>query len=308
MISSFFNRAKPINFLLISLYMGFFYWITQFYLYDTVWNVPVFFSCSVFFFVILFSVFIVNFIIRKNALCEGNSYAVLLYVLFLCLFPQIFRSTEIVMANFFVLLALRRVISIRSLIQIRQKIFDASLWICVASLFYEWALLFLIVVFASIIVYRLGDYRNWLVPFVAMFTVAILLFTYAIWFTGMDWFVEIFRFSVNFYSIKTKTIGFILPVVLIAFFSLISLVAFMANYKAKPSVVQSALLLVVIALFAGAGIAAVSNNRESDEVIFAFFPASVLITNYLQLISKRWWKESVLWLFLILPVLLLFVS
>lgn len=308
MISSFFNRAKPINFLLITLYMGFFYWITQFYLYDTAWTVPVFFTYTGVFLVIVFSIFLANFIIRKNVLSNGNSYAILLFVLFLSLFPQIFRSSEIVMANLFVLLALRRIISIRSLLQIKQKIFDASLWVCVAALFYEWALLFLLVVFASIPVYRLGDYRNWLVPFVAVFTVAVLLFTYVIWFSGMGWLIEVFPFSLDFYSIKTMTSGFILPVALIAFFTLLSLVSFIANYKTKPSVVQSSLLLVIIALLVGSGIAAVSNNRESDEVIFAFFPASVLIANYLQLISRKWWKEFVLWLFVALPVVLLFIQ
>ncbi|MBC9797452.1 DUF6427 family protein [Sinomicrobium weinanense] len=308
MISSFFNRAKPINFLLISLYLGFFYWITQIYLYDTGWTVPVFFSYAGVFLAIVFSVFLANFIIRKNALCTGNSYAVLLFVMFLTLFPQIFRSSEIIMANLFVLLALRRVISIRSLLQIKQKIFDASLWVCVAALFYEWALLFLLVVFAAILIYRFGDYRNWLVPLVAIFTVGVLLSTYVIWFTGIDWFVDVFSFSVDFYSIKTRTIGFILPVALIAFFTLLSLAAFIANYKAKSTGVQSSLLLVIIALLVGTGIAAVSNNRESDEVVFTFFPAAVLMANYLQLITRKWWKESILWLFIILPVALLFIG
>ena len=307
MISSFFNRAKPINLLLIALYVGFFYWMTQFCLYDTQWTVPAFFARFTGFVVLVFSIFLTNFIIRKNALCEGNSYAPLLFVAFLSLFPQIFRSGEIIMANLFVLLALRRMISIRSLIQIKQKIFDAALWICVAALFYEWALLFLLVVFASILVYRLGDYRNWLVPFVSAFVVVLLLFTYVIWFADLEWVKEVFPFSVNFYSIKTKTVGFILPVALIIFFSLLALAAFIANYKAKPSAIQSSLLLIIITLLAAAGVAAVSNNRESDEVVFAFFPASVLITNYLQLISRKWWKEFILWLFVILPVVLLFI-
>lgn len=307
MISSFFNRAKPINLLLIVFYVGFFYWMTQFYLYDTDWTGPVLLSRFFVFLVVVFSVFLASFIIRKNTLCEGNSYAALLLVTFLCLFPQIFRSSEIIMANLFVLLAFRRMISIRSLIQIKQKLFDAALWICVAALFYEWALLFLLVVFASILVYRLGDYRNWLVPFVAVFVVALLLCTYVIWFADLEWIKEIFPFSVNFYSIRTKTAGFVLPIALIIFFSLLSLAAFIANYKTKPSAVQSSLLVVIIALLAAAGIAAISNNRESDEVVFAFFPASVLITNYLQLISKKWWKEFILWMFLILPVVLLFI-
>ncbi|SFW64062.1 hypothetical protein SAMN02927921_02908 [Sinomicrobium oceani] len=307
MISSFFNGAKPINFLLIVLYVGFFYWITQFYLYDTVWTGGELLSRFFTFLVVVFSVFLVNFIIRKNTLCEGNAYGALLFVLFLCAFPQIFRSPEIIMANLFVLLALRRMISIRSLIQIKQKIFDAALWICVAGLFYEWTLVFLVVVFAAVLVYRIGDYRNWLVPFVAVFVVGLLLVTYVAWCSDMAWVRQTFPFSVSFYSARTTTAGFVIPLVLIALFSFMSLAVFLANYKSKPSALQSSLLLVVITLLVASGIAAISNNRESDEVVFTFFPAAVLMANYLQLLTRKWWKEFVLWVFVALPVILLFV-
>ncbi|RAV29401.1 DUF6427 family protein [Sinomicrobium soli] len=308
MISSFFNRTKPINMLFIVLYAVFFYGLTRFYLYKADWSAGALTGYAGQILVLVFSIFLISFIIRKNALCENNSYSALLFVAFMALFPQIFVSPEIIMANLFVLLALRRIISIRSFIQVKQKLFDASLWICVSALFYEWTLVFLLLVFAAIMVYRVGEYRNWLVPFVAVFVVGMLLLTYVIWFRDLHWVRETFPFSVDFYSIRTMTPGFISAVVLIVLTGLVSVISFITRYKTKPSGVQSSLLLIVIAMLLACGVASVSNNRESDEVVFALFPVAVLAANYLQEIVRPWWKESLLWFFVAAPFILLFIN
>ncbi|WP_461533199.1 DUF6427 family protein [Sinomicrobium sp.] len=308
MISSFFNRTKPINILFIVVYMAFFYCLSRFFLYRPEWNIGAMTTYIGLFLVLVFSVFLINFIVRKNALCENNSYSSLLFVTLISLFPQIFVSPEIVVANLFVLLALRRIISIRSFIKVKQKLFDASLWICVSALFYEWTLLFLLLVFAAIVVYRVGDYKNWLVPLVSAFVVGILLLTYVIWMRDMNWVEEKFLFSIDFYSVKTKTLGFISAVSFTVLIGLVSIISFIRHYKAKPSVVQSSLLLVIVAMFIGCGVAFVSNNRESDELIFALFPVAVLTANYLQEIKKIWWKDGLLWLFAAAPFILLFIN
>jgi hypothetical protein len=56
----------------------------------------------------------------------------------------------------------------------KEKIFDASLWIILASLFHFWSILFLILVFISIILLVSRDYTNWVLPFIALLAVGIL--------------------------------------------------------------------------------------------------------------------------------------
>jgi hypothetical protein len=45
------------------------------------------------------------------------------------------------------LLALRRLISLQSMKASKEKIFDASLWVFIASLFHFWSILFIVLIF-----------------------------------------------------------------------------------------------------------------------------------------------------------------
>src|SRR5690606_34814998 len=88
---------------------------------------------------IVFSVFLTNFICKKNGLTKDNTYAMLLFALVLTLFPNVFTNIKVIFANVFILLAIRRIISLKSYHNIKVKLFDASLLICVATIFYEWS-------------------------------------------------------------------------------------------------------------------------------------------------------------------------
>ena len=99
-----------------------------------VWVLLLFIMCMV----------VLNFIAKRNELTQRNAYKTLLFAAFSCMLFEVLRNDDVIIANFFVLLAMRRVISLRSQRVTTRKIFDASLWIFVASLFYFWAVLFMI--------------------------------------------------------------------------------------------------------------------------------------------------------------------
>ena len=77
MIANFFNQTKPINFLVLSILviLVFLSALIQGFEGDT--SLFIFFKYGVFLIASVLSVFILNFIIRKNSLCEDNSYALL---------------------------------------------------------------------------------------------------------------------------------------------------------------------------------------------------------------------------------------
>ena len=108
--------------------------------------------------------FLVNFIVKKNGLTKNSSYAIFFFLLYLMLFPSVFSYSNLLFANFFLLLAMRRLISLQTLKAPKEKIFDASMWIFIASLFHFWCILFVLLVYISIIFHVSRDYRNWLLP------------------------------------------------------------------------------------------------------------------------------------------------
>ena len=128
------------------------------------------------------SLFITNFITKRNGLSKDNSYSALFFVAFLLFIPKVFTDSSIVISGFFVLLAMRRLISMKSLVTPKEKIFDASLWIFIAALFHFWSILFIVIVFVSIVFHVSGDYRNWVLPFIAFFAVGIVFLFFSLLF------------------------------------------------------------------------------------------------------------------------------
>jgi len=170
MISSVFGRTKPINYIIILVFLFAFYWFVHFFLFQRIYSPEQLLLKAFILAVLLFSVFMVNFIVSRNKITEVNSYALLLYALLIVLFPETITDGNAIFCSFFILLAIRRIISIKSLKEIKFKIFDATFWIMVSSLFYDWALLFLTMVFVAIYLYEPKNIRNWIIPIIGFFT------------------------------------------------------------------------------------------------------------------------------------------
>lgn len=306
MLSSFFSKSKPINLILVGLY------ILVFYLSS---NYEGFFGSSPNAFLrefavlllLLLSLFLINFISGKNELTGKNSYKIVLFGGFLCMFPAALENDEIIVANLFVLLALRRIVSLRSQRDVIKKIFDASLWICIASLFYFWSILFLVLVYAGVLLHVANKLRNWLVPVVglaAVFSIATsidLLLTNS-FFTFSQWFQES-----NFDFTNYRSLQILLPVAFLfaltawaTFFYLGIIQKASANYK-------SSLFLILFFVFLALTVAIFAPDKNSSELLFFLAPLALVVTNYFQTMKDKWFKEILLFIIILLPILVQFL-
>ena len=163
MITSFFKKSTPINYSLLGILMVLVFFLYQFHTTIGATTSAGMMQKVVLLGVLFASLFFSNFIVKKNGLTKDSSYTILFYFLFLLFFPKIFNNVNLLLANFFILLSMRRLISLQTLKAPKEKIFDAALWIFVASLFHFWCILFIIVVYVSIIFHVSRDYRNWLI-------------------------------------------------------------------------------------------------------------------------------------------------
>ena len=77
----------------------------------------------------------------------------MVFALLFAMFPETLKDSNLLIANVLVLFALRRLISLHSKLHIKKKLFDAAFWIALASLFYVWVLLFLLIVIVALIYY-----------------------------------------------------------------------------------------------------------------------------------------------------------
>lgn len=219
-------------------------------------------------------------------------------------FWAILKDNQIIVANLCVLLALRRVISLKTHKEIQKKIFDATFWICIASLFYFWAILFLIIVYGGILLHTGGYFKNWLIPPVAVFAVLALVTAFHIifydqFYTFQAWFQES-SFDFSLYSAP----GLLIPLSIILALTLWTLFFYFgliqkASINSRPTYV-----LVLLTLLISIGIAILSPIKNGSEFIFFFVPLSIIISNYFESKRERTFKEILLIGLVIMPFLI----
>lgn len=305
MISKFFSQSKPIHFIVVSVLLLIIFILSRLNLFT--YNVNALFigKQTGLFFVALLSVFIFEFFVSRNSLTKKNSYNIVLFVLFFAILPQTIINSRIVFANFFVLLALRRIISLRTQKDIKKKLFDAAFWIALASVFYFWSAVFLILVFAALLIYGITDVKNYVIPVIGIATVAVILMSYFIIMDidMLEFTLTRFDFSLDFTNLNSKQI--IIGATLLLSFGLWSLFYYIKNLRSQMKSYRPSFTLVILAAILGLLIVVVSPSKDGSEFIFMFAPLSIIITNYLEVVTEKWFKETLLWVFVLTPIALL---
>jgi hypothetical protein len=243
---------------------------------------------------LLASFFLVNFTVKKNNLTKNSSYTILFFLLFLLIFPSVFNNSNLLFANFFLLMAVRRLISLQTLKAPKEKIFDASMWIFIASLFHFWCILFIILVYASIIFHVSRDFRNWLLPFVAFFATAVIFLFSALVF-NVSWITHIINqaqtnFQLDYFTNNYQNIALSFFVVIGLYF-LLSLVFSLTN---KPLILQASYKKMIFGFLIGVTIFLISPDKNNEMLVFTFMPLSVICTTNIEYSQSKMYQEIVL--------------
>ena len=301
MISSIFGQSKPINYIIILGFLFLFYGLIsaeQIGRIDSLQDIVIQLAVLG---VLLFSVMVVNFIVKRNQISGTNDFTIFYYALLIVLFPEVLRDYNAVFASFFLLLALRRLISLKSLKNIKLKLFDASFWIAVGSLFYDWILLFLVLVYICIYIYEPKNIRNWLVPLISLACAGVILYMFLIIMGNEGFFEQHYRFG--FYTDSSlifdiqDSIKIFLYMILVVIASIVSLVKLRKLGMGKMVTMR----IITISFFIGMLVTVFKSSETISPVMITFFPASILFTKYVEVIKKINIKEVTLILSLVVP-------
>lgn len=303
MISSIFGKTKPVNFIILLLFLFLFYWAVQFYLFGLALTDIDILSTGLVLITLLFMVFLVDFVIKRNKLTGTNAYAILYFTLLFVVFPDTLGNPNAIYASFFLVLAMRRLLSIKSLKESKLKIFDAALWICVSSIFYDWALLYLLLVFAAIIIYEPKNIRNWLVVFSAGFCFLMILYGVLVLMDETSFLNSHYVFDIDTKSIQlTEWSGSITWSIYAILNIALALWAFIRLSKGGGGKVV-VMRLIALAFVIGLVVNILVTSENTNAVLLTFFPSVVFITNYLESIKKPKFLESILVLSIVVPIL-----
>jgi len=305
MISSFFSKAKPIHFVIVCLILLMVFIIAKFYNINEPFSFRLIIRDIGLLLVCLSSAFVLDFLASRNNLTKKNSYKILIFSLFIALLPETILHSKILIANFFILLALRRIISLRSNKQIKKKLFDASFWISIATLFYFWSSIFYILIIIGLILYRIVDIKNYIIPFTGILTVGILWISYMILMNHdfFNYFKNLIEFSFDYSSLNSKRI--VISSTIILSYGIWSMFYFIRYLKSKSKKSRPSFIILIFAVIIGLLIIVVSPNKNGSEFLFLFAPLSIIITNYLETISEKWFKEVLFYLLILTPIFIL---
>ncbi|MFM9825572.1 DUF6427 family protein [Flavobacterium sp.] len=299
MITSVFKKSTPLNLILVVFLMLVFFFLYQFQ--DLTWLNT---SLSLFkklglFLVLIGSVFVTNFIAKKNGLSKDSAYIILFYFLLLLFFPTVLDNYKLILANFFILLALRRLISLQSLKASKEKIFDASLWIFIASMFHFWCLLYIVLVFISILFHVSRDYRNWILPFIALFAVGIISVFLSIFFNKniVDHVIEnaTIDLKIDYFTNNYQNGAFSIYLTIALFF----VVSMFTSFSNKPLLLQTSFKKIIASFFIGIVIFVISSNKSNDLLVFTMTPLAVMATSHIEIKQLQLKQEIVLMLFIL---------
>ncbi|MFD0863109.1 DUF6427 family protein [Sungkyunkwania multivorans] len=270
---------------------------------DTQW--VIYLKAFISFVALLFSVFVMDFTITRNALTKKNSYALLIFVLFLGLFPSIFVDFKMITAHLFVILGLRRFISLATGTRIEQKMFDGSFWMAIASLISEWAICFFIIAFAALFVFKLINFRFFFMPIIAYAVVSFLFFTYCYTADDLSLFMASFEYELNLEPEKYRQWQYLVPLMFCSILGGIAFVVYIIKSTKRTGLRRNINAMVMVIFFTSILAALLAEGKNGSELLWILFPLAVIIANWIERIQKEWLKESLLLASVILPVLLL---
>ena len=302
MITRFFSTSKPIHLVLVSFFVFGLFFVVRLGHYSEGINATQILKELALYSITILSIFVLSFFVNKNNLTKQNSFKILFFSLFLACIPETIQHGNIIISNVFILFAIRRLISLRSNLYVKKKLFDAAFWIVLASLFYFWSFLFLILVFAALIFYSIGQINNWIIPFTGILTVILIVVCYYIITENSFGDINMYVDSLSFDFSKYNKLNLIISITIILSLGLWAMVFYVRKLQDKTRAYRPSFILILIALTIGATIVILAPNKNGSEFIFLFAPLAIIMTNYIESIKETWFAEVFVWLLVITPI------
>jgi len=305
MIANFFNTTKPFNTLIIIILMVALYSISSFNSIDANIDLMEFSKTVMVFLALIVTFFMANFIVRKNGLSKDNSYVLFIMVLCFGMFPQSSLNYLFIISNIILFFAFRRIYSLRTNKDVKEKIFDSAFWVGIATLIYPWSFLFILLIFAGIITFNKSTIKNVIIPLIGFFTP---IFIYGVFLFAMDDLNNInSSLNYNYSYLNYNSIQLLLPITLIIGFLLWSIIPTTIKISTVNNEFKTSWSLVLFHLLISLMIGLTSVEKNGSELIFMFFPIAIIFTNYLQMVKEKWFKDVFLYSFLAVTITIYFL-
>lgn len=308
MISSFFNKTQPIHYVIL---FGFVFLV--FWGFNLIWateNLSSSFIVSKLLHVsaLIIGLFLADQMAKRGKMTDQSAFLLFFFVVQLILFPKVFLSGNTIFAHLFLIVAVQRLHNVKDLKSIKQKIFDAALLICIASMFTSWILFFFLLVLYTINTYNPKSLKTWLSALAGIMAFVLLAYTAFLFIDDHAYLQERYDFTNAFERVgnlfkRRFSLRALCYALLIIVFALIDFIKYRKKGGGKIVLFRFMLLYFTISVIIN-----ILDLSETSFLLFTFFPAAVFLSNYIQTIKNARLKEILLAIMLFVPFVLLLVD
>ena len=232
--------------------------------------------------IILIEAALWNTIINRQSLLKQSTYFPLFFfLLFSSCRPSMFTFYPSLVASFFLILSISRLINSYQKDHAYSEIFDGSLFIGIAVLFYLPCLAFFIFLWASIIVLRTINWRDWTVSVIGFLLPFLFTFTYnKLFYPEYGWFSKIatqFTYHKIGLSFSWQQIIVVVTILITAFVSL----WFFSN-KVSDNILKTQKSWILMLWFCVAATLAfmLSPVKDAHTLFILSIPGSLILSAY----------------------------
>ena len=237
--------------------------------------------------------FLVNFIVHDNSITKDNSYALLFFVVLVASDASLTILNPVLVSVFFVVLALKNLLSLHEHKEMTQKLFNTGLLLGIASVIYPYAILYGVLIYLGIVIYGADSWRQWFIPLLGIAIPYYFLFSWYFWFDNLDYFWNTF-FIKTFYITESSFHQSAETILVWGVFSLLTLFSifdYSKNMNSHKPDTRKGYTMTYLTLFVGIIISLVGSVNNGQELIILFLPISIIWAKFIQHQKKKRYKN-----------------
>ena len=243
-----------------------------------------------------------------NILGKASFLPALFYVICASVFSPFLILSPPLIANFLILFILNKVLREHKSVDSISAMFDLGLIVAIGTIIYFPFILFLLVLWISLILFKPFNWREWISVITGYLTIVFFLGVYYYWNDKLLSFYEIWKplsTKIPFY-LKINVLDYIVlfPLSICFILGLISLrVNFFKSFVLVRKSIQLLTLIFIVSILSYY----LKADFRINHFLLCVIPVSVVLAYYFMNAKKKWIYESLCWMMIIFVVYFQFV-
>jgi len=279
-------------------------------LYETLWYIlgnSFTVKIWVAFFLIIFEAFYLNLIFDKHNFLNRKSFLpAIIYVLLVSSFKEAQQLNPIICAMLFLMFAFSKIVKTYRQDSASSEIFDASILISIATLFYFPVIIIYPIIWVALIVIRPFIWREWIISLSGFILPYLFVFMAYYWFNRVSFFVFdkiVFPASFHLQDIFSESVYTKITLSIFALFALLGIINSIAKVSTNTIFARNMAVIMVWTLLLSIATFFLSPQASIVYFLCSFIPITYYFSNMFINIKKMWLGEILFISFILLAII-----